>query len=97
MLRIFCMYTLSTIQIYMNTLIKLLFAYIFLLRPTPRRLSSGMNTCKTASMQIRFVSDGDPPMPKSERKIGEQKLNVNNSRVLTQSSFTSPVSLTLFL
>ena len=55
-----------------------------------------MNTYKTASMQIEFVSDEDPPMSKSEKKVGEQELNVSNSRILAQSSLTSPISLTSF-
>ena len=68
-----------------------------MLQSTLCRLSSGMNTCKITSTQIEFVSGGDPPMPKSERKVGEQELNVNSSRVLVSSWLTSPIFLTPFI
>ena len=66
------------------------------LRPTPHRLSSEMNTYKIVYVQTGFVSGGDPPMLKSEKEVGEQELNVNSSRVLAQRPPTSSVLLFSF-
>ena len=42
------------------------------LRPTLCHLLSKTNTCKTTSALTRFVSDGDPPILKLEKEVGEQ-------------------------
>ena len=52
------------------------------MRPTLRRLSSGMNTYKTTSTLTGFVSGGDPSTLNLKRKVGE---HIQNSRVLVRS------------
>ena len=46
-----------------------IYIYIYIAANSP---SSETNICKTMSALIGFMSGGNPPMPKLERKVGEQ-------------------------